>query len=81
MAEKLYLPDGELFWSKRGRVACAVHAPEQYSDTWTVEGWDRIPDDAQRRHGLTYQCQHCDSGTNSPIRHQQRPKLDVAKAS
>ena len=49
-----------LFWSKRGEVACQEHAPDSASDRWTVEGWRPIvPSDLGR---ITYRCQHC-SGT------------------
>ena len=81
MAENAYMSDGELYWSKRGCVACTMHAPVRHSDTWVAEGWVRIPDDARRRHGLTYQCQQCNSETKSPIRHNHRSRIDIARAS
>jgi hypothetical protein len=31
-----------LFWSERGAVACAAHAPYRGSDTWRWERWRRI---------------------------------------
>ena len=47
-----------LFWSKRGEIACARHAPAQRSSRWSDEGWQVLPDIEGRR--ITYQCQHCD---------------------
>jgi hypothetical protein len=48
-----------LFWSKRGAVACAEHAPDVTSPQWTSEGWIAIPASADRRHRLAYQCCQC----------------------
>jgi hypothetical protein len=48
-----------LYWSKRGDVACATHAPELQSDRWTADGWCPIPDDMNGRRGRAYQCQLC----------------------
>jgi CheY-like chemotaxis protein len=50
---------GALFWSKRGAVACAVHAPEPASETWNVQGWQRVPAWRQRVKGTVLQCQFC----------------------
>jgi CheY-like chemotaxis protein len=47
-----------LFWSKRGEIACAQHAPSADSDRWSREGWQMVPDMEGRR--IIYQCQHCD---------------------
>ena len=56
----------ELFWSRRGEVACSVHAPASDSERWVEERWAPIPHGAGRDR-VAYQCQHC-SG-NGPIRH------------
>ena len=55
----------ELFWSRRGEVACGAHAPAPASERWAAERWAAIPAGAGRDRVL-YQCQHC-SGT--PIGH------------
>ena len=48
----------DLFWSKRGIVACFAHAPLAESETWHVEGWQQVP--AWRRNQATpLQCQFC----------------------
>jgi len=54
-------PPPSLFWSKRGEVACADHAPHPSSERWTTEGWARIPDSSvTSTAGLPrYQCQWC----------------------
>lgn len=31
-----------LFWSKRGHVACRIHAPDLQSDRWQTEAWSRF---------------------------------------
>jgi len=48
-----------LFWSKRGDVACRIHAPDPQSDRWNSEVWCQIPVEANGRHGLEYQCPRC----------------------
>ena len=58
--------DDELFWSRRGEVACGVHAPAPGSEQWASERWAAIPAGAGRDR-LIYQCQHC-SG-RGPIHH------------
>ncbi len=50
-----------LYWSKRGDVACATHAPELESDRWSAEGWCQIPDDMNGRRGMVYKCPICSS--------------------
>jgi CheY-like chemotaxis protein len=46
-----------LFWSRKGEVACADHAPTQGTARWDVEAWREIdPEDEGR---TPYQCQHC----------------------
>ncbi len=59
-------PDKELFWSRRGAVACGLHAPAPGSEQWASERWAAIPAGAGRDR-LIYQCQHC-SG-RGPINH------------
>lgn len=61
---------GELFWSRRGEVACSAHAPAIASERWVDERWTVIPRGAGRDR-LVYQCQHC-SGIG-PIRHRSTP--------
>lgn len=61
-------PDG-LYWSKRGEVACAAHAPNVESPRWGLERWCPIPHDANGRHGLAYQCPRC-APDGRPHRHQ-----------
>ena len=61
-------PSKVLFWSRRGEVACATHAPEPASARWTAEQWTTMPVTAMQRHGLLYQCQHC-SASGRPIHH------------
>jgi hypothetical protein len=46
----------DLFWSKRGEVACERHAPEKDAERWRDEQWTLLRPLRQR---LTYQCQHC----------------------
>jgi hypothetical protein len=60
----------DLFWSKRGGVACGPHAPDQQSDRWTAEAWCQIPPEEHTRHGLTYQCPQCapDGRTHRHVR-------------
>jgi hypothetical protein len=57
-----------LFWSKRGHVACGSHAPDNHSERWQTEGWCPIPEIANGRHGLIYQCPHC-APDGRPHRH------------
>jgi two-component system chemotaxis response regulator CheY len=56
-----------LYWSKRGDVACAVHAPSASDVRWHEEKWTAIPDGAGRGR-ITYQCQYC-SNLSTPIHH------------
>jgi CheY-like chemotaxis protein len=53
-----------LFWSKRGEVACADHAPQSDVGRWRAERWRPILEAEMKR--LEYRCQHC-AGT--PIGH------------
>jgi twitching motility two-component system response regulator PilH len=50
--------DGLLFWSRKGEIACAAHAPAPRSEKWDSEGWQPMPDFGVRM--ARYQCQHCD---------------------
>jgi CheY-like chemotaxis protein len=52
-----------LFWSRRGEVACALHAPAADSSRWQEERWSPVSGAATR---ITYQCQHC-PGSHGPI--------------
>jgi len=47
-----------LFWSKKGMVACATHAPAAGSPAWIAQGWQRVPP-SQRAVGAAMQCQFC----------------------
>ena len=49
-----------LFWSRKGEIACARHAPGSHTARWRDEGWQAIPGQPGRR--VTYQCQHCEGG-------------------
>ena len=53
-----------LFWSRRGEVACADHAPQADPVRWRGEAWRAIHVSEMKR--LEYRCQHC-AGT--PIGH------------
>ena len=55
----------DLYWSRRGDVACARHAPAPIEPRWSEEGWRRI--DSRIDGGrLTYRCRLCHG---SPIDH------------
>ena len=56
-----------LFWSKRGEVACELHAPPQDSEQWGREHWTHVT--THRR--LRYQCQHCHEDVPIARRHRQ----------
>jgi CheY-like chemotaxis protein len=56
------VPD-QLFWSRRGNVACQAHTPDLAR--WRLEGWAPILRVA--RNGVVYQCQYC-PGAEGPIR-------------
>ena len=58
-------PPLTLFWSKRGEVACADHAPVGDSTRWTRDGWCRMTSAVGRRQ-IVYQCQHC-AADRSPV--------------
>jgi CheY-like chemotaxis protein len=64
-----------LFWSRRGEIACGLHAPEPETSRWRDERWEAIPQSAGKGRVL-YQCQHCDGG-GAPIAHVRRaPESD-----
>jgi CheY-like chemotaxis protein len=63
-------PPSILFWSKRGEVACANHAPVADSTQWTEEGWCRMTSPFGRRQ-VVYQCQHC-AADGSPVARRSR---------
>jgi len=52
-------PAGALFWSKRGVVACATHAPTPASETWNTQGWQQVPAWRQTVKAPVLQCQFC----------------------
>jgi len=61
----LSVPD-RLFWSKRGEVACATHAPDRASSRWLDERWTAIPVQTGMSK-VSFQCQHC-PGATGPVR-------------
>jgi CheY-like chemotaxis protein len=64
-------PDGaQLFWSRRGEVACWEHAPLTDSGRWHTERWAAIPAGAGNGR-IFYQCQHC-AGSAGPVQHRKR---------
>jgi CheY-like chemotaxis protein len=68
--------DGQLFWSRRGEIACALHAPDAQSARWRDEQWMPIAPAAAYQQ-IVYQCQHC-PGNQGPI--QRRPHVDKWKS-
>ena len=52
-------PALDLFWSKRGVVACATHAPAPASENWDVQGWQQVPAWRQTVKSTILQCQFC----------------------
>jgi len=52
-------PARELFWSKRGVVACAMHAPAPASENWNLQGWQQVPAWRQTVKLTALQCQFC----------------------
>ena len=57
-----------LYWSIRGEVACAEHAPDFEEPRWLCEGWDALPTSSQRVAGKRFQCQHCASDGRAIVR-------------
>ena len=37
-----------LFWSERGEVCCALHAPYPGTDTWNWERWSPMSEEERR---------------------------------
>jgi hypothetical protein len=68
-----------LFWSRRGHVACRDHAPDMHSKRWQIDGWCSIPESANGRHGLAYQCPHC-APSGRPHRHISEMEPDTQSA-
>ena len=73
------LREDQLFWSKRGEVACWTHAPTGDSERWHAERWAPVPSSA-RKHGIVYQCQHC-PGHRGPVKHLRRSVGPPARGS
>jgi two-component system chemotaxis response regulator CheY len=69
-ARELEASPPELFWSKRGAVACGGHVPPRGSQRWLDERWCAIPEGAGQDR-VSYQCQYC-PGSTGPIRHVSR---------
>jgi CheY-like chemotaxis protein len=57
----------ELYWSRRGEVACGLHAPVGESERWREERWVAIPAKLGQRQ-VRYRCQHC-AGASGPLLH------------
>jgi len=51
------MPPSSLYWSRKGEIMCATHAPVLDSSQWTLDGWQPVPDVSGRR--VKYQCQVC----------------------
>ena len=47
----------DLFWTKRGVVACDTHAPMPGSDEWQTQGWQPVP--GRQGNQAALQCQFC----------------------
>jgi hypothetical protein len=54
----------QLYWSKKGDVACGSHAPFQDAQRWASEGWSRIESEFVKRN---LQCPHCHAGVLFPM--------------
>jgi hypothetical protein len=67
-----------LFWSWRGEVACAIHAPIPDSPRWAGERWAEVPEMVRPARAIVYQCQHC-STQRTPIAHPYRANADVTE--
>ena len=49
-----------LFWSERGRITCAKHAPYRDSETWNWERWQPIPAEVlELPEGANLRCESC----------------------
>jgi len=64
----------ELFWSKRGVVACATHAPAPASEHWKLQGWQQVPAWRRTHHLSSLQCQFCHG---RPVVHSSREPKSV----
>jgi CheY-like chemotaxis protein len=62
-----------LFWSRRGEVACLLHAPPANTRRWSEERWSPILEGAFKGR-IAYQCQYC-ADRHTPIRHGTRAKI------
>lgn len=49
----------DLFWPKRGIVACDTHAPMLGSEEWQTQGWQQVPRWRQDINATVLQCQFC----------------------
>jgi hypothetical protein len=65
-------PARDLFWSKRGVVACATHAPAPASEHWNLQGWQQAPAWRQKVKLTILQCQFC---RGRPYVHHSETKL------
>ena len=63
-------PVSQLFWSRRGEIACATHAPAADSERWQSEHWTAIPPHPGYQQ-IVYQCQYC-PGHQGPIQRRHR---------
>ena len=61
-----------LFWSRRGEIACAEHAPPADAPRWRDERWEALPAGAGGGR-ILYRCQHC-PGDGSPIDRSRRDR-------
>jgi hypothetical protein len=59
-------PSG-LYWSDKGEIACADHAPHINDPRWISHRW-KVLSAVLGHHGMLYQCQHC-SPSGTPILH------------
>ncbi len=49
-----------LYWSERGHITCAQHAPCRGSDTWNWERWQPVPAEAlELPGGDALRCESC----------------------
>ena len=60
-----------LYWSIRGEVSCANHAPHHQSERWKFECWAKIPQSSviNPRGQACYQCQFCAEDGRALIRY------------
>lgn len=61
-----------LYWSLRGEVACAAHAPAPDSTRWVEERWQLVPPFVMSDLRKRLQCQYCEEGSGRPYRHERR---------